>query len=86
MFRWTFFNCPAWLYLLLIPTRPGQQEKKLALHMRRDISPTLLVTVYGLDGRSKQLGHLHLGLAQFLASGDEFFAVHGWRWVFFKPD
>jgi hypothetical protein len=29
------------------------------------------------------LGHLHLGLVQFLANGNEFFAVHGSHRVLF---
>jgi hypothetical protein len=32
------------------------------------------------------LSHLHLGLVQFLANGNEFFAIHGYRLVLFSRD
>jgi hypothetical protein len=83
VFRGTFLDHPARLFPILALSCPGEQEKEVPFHMTRDISPTLLVTVYGLDRRSKQLGHLHLGLAQFLTNGNEFFAVHGSHWVLF---
>jgi len=75
--RRTFLDHPAWLFPILVLPRPGEQEKEMSFHMARDVSPTLLVTVYGLDRRSKQLGHLCLGLVQFFANGNEFFAIHG---------
>ena len=49
----------------------------MPLHMARDVSPTLLVAVYGLNGGSEQLSHLCLRLAQFLAYGNKLFAIHG---------
>jgi hypothetical protein len=76
VFRGTFPDHPAWLFPILVLSCPGEQKKEMPFHMTRDVSPTLLVTVYGLDRCSKQLGHLHLGLVQFLANGDEFFAIH----------
>lgn len=45
--------------------------------MGRYGSPALFITVYSLNGRSQQLGHLQLGLAYNLTVMFKFFAVHG---------
>ena len=47
------------------------QEKHLPFNMRRYVSPSLLVAVYGFDGRSEQLRHLTLCFVQLFPEKDK---------------
>ena len=70
LLRPAFLGNPARLLASPIPLH-GYQEEKLPLHMRRYLSPPLLVAVYGFDRRPEQLGHLGLRLVQFLPEMDK---------------
>jgi hypothetical protein len=75
--RGTFFNHPAWLQAFLVFLYSGNQEKHLSLHMGRNGSPALFITVDSLNGRSQKLAHLKLGLTKHLTVLFKFFTIHG---------
>jgi len=54
----------------------GDQKKYLPFHMGRYGSPALLIAMDRLDRCSQKLGHLPLGLFQFIPEMFEFRAVH----------
>ena len=55
---------------------PIDKEEKLAFYMSRNGSPSLFVTVYGLDGCAKELGHPLLGPIDFFSDLGELLLVH----------
>jgi hypothetical protein len=76
VFRGAFLDHPAWLFIVHVLSIPGEQKEEMPFHMARDVPPSLLVAVNCLNRGSEQLSHLHLGLAQFFANGNKFFAIH----------
>jgi hypothetical protein len=59
----------------------SQQKIELAFDVDRDGTPTLLITVDGLDRDAQKLGHLFLGFFQFLPEYAEFFILHGFLFL-----
>ena len=79
----TFFSCFRGASLE-VPTRlsavlwflHGQKEQWLSLDMGRNISPTLLETLNGLERNCQELSHFFLGFSQSVANSWKLFFLH----------
>jgi hypothetical protein len=49
----TFFYSPAWFFGVRVGGYPGNQEKHLSFHGRRNGTPTLFIAVNGFQGCSE---------------------------------
>ena len=72
-FLWTLFDDPAGFHVLFVGPVAGEQKKDLPLHVSRDLSPPLLITMHRLDGDAKQFSELTLGFFQPVPGLEEFF-------------
>ena len=76
LFSRTFFYSPAGFVAVWAGEDPGDHEKHLSFHCRRNGTPTLFIAVNGLDRGPQQLGHLFLGLFQFFSKCAERLGFH----------
>jgi hypothetical protein len=69
-------NIPATTAFPAAPSFKSLQKKGLSLHMRRDLPPTLLKALNGLERGSQELPHLFLGLLKFFTESLKLFTIH----------
>jgi len=53
--------------VVLILVLAAHQKQQLSFHMYRNISPSLLIAMNGLDGCTEQLSHFFLGFSKMLS-------------------
>ena len=75
-FYWALFNVPTGLMRTFSGGFLCQEKQHLPFDMDRNLSPALLKALYGLEGRTKQLGHLALSLSKSASDIRELRSVH----------
>jgi hypothetical protein len=72
----TSLHDPAWSGSFVLRRLERHKKKGLALDIHRDIPPSLLEALYGLEGGAQELGHLLLRFSEKMTDLGKLCLVH----------